>query len=206
MTNSTTCWVKATMSCALTWRTLKTRHVTSSTAVLASGTRRPSTRCRYPDIRGMLVRKRLPDTHMKTSTMMIIIKIENTSLWRFRLLDMYVYFFFQIDFVDDCFTQTIHNVNFSTKDQDNDASDVQCANTYFSGWWHNSCHCANPNGLYLAGPNSRYGRGMTYSPWHTQYYSLKSTKLMVRRNVQQNTKAWLQDHEPVEVEVPLNLD
>ena len=122
---------------------------------------------------------------------------------------MYVYFFFQIDFVDDCFTntntntntQTIHHMKFSTKDRDNDAYYGHCANLYFSAWWHNSCHCANPNGLYLEGETSLYdkGKGMTYDYWHTHTYSLKSTKLMVIRNVQQNWEALLQVHEPVEV-------
>lgn len=109
---------------------------------------------------------------------------------------MHVYFFFRIDFVGDCFTNTIQFMKFSTKDQDNDAFDGHCAVAYNSGWWHNNCHCANPNGLF--------GQGMTYRHWHTQTYFLKSTKLMVRRNVQQNREALLQVHESVEV--PFNPD
>nr|XP_022309172.1 ficolin-2-like [Crassostrea virginica] len=98
--------------------------------------------------------------------------------------------------VGDCFTNTIQFMKFSTKDQDNDAFDGHCAVSYNSGWWYNNCHCANPNGLF--------GQGMTYRHWHTQTYFLKSTKLMVRRNVQQNREALLQVHESVEV--PFNPD
>ncbi|XP_048751642.2 ficolin-2-like [Ostrea edulis] len=85
--------------------------------------------------------------------------------------------------VGDCFTSGINNMKFSTKDQDNDATSGSCAVRYQSGWWHNSCHCSNPNGLYLAGETSIFGDGITYSPWLTHYYSLKTIQLMVRRVV-----------------------
>lgn len=70
---------------------------------------------------------------------------------------------------------------FSTKDQENDESSDNCAELYQSGWWHNACHCANPNGLYLAGNNSVYAVGIVYQPSTGYYYSMKSIKLMVRR-------------------------
>ncbi|XP_048751641.2 ficolin-2-like [Ostrea edulis] len=87
--------------------------------------------------------------------------------------------------VGDCFTsgQPINNMKFTTKDQDNDAYPENCAVKYPSGWWHNSCHCANPNGLYLAGETAVYAEGIMYKPWLTEYYSLKTIQLMVRRVV-----------------------
>ncbi|XP_048769808.2 ficolin-1-like [Ostrea edulis] len=88
--------------------------------------------------------------------------------------------------VGDCFTSIhpINNMKFTTKDQDNDVkSGNNCAAQNQSGWWHRMCHCANPNGLYLAGKTPVYARGITYSPWRTQYYSLKTTQIMVRRVV-----------------------
>lgn len=72
-------------------------------------------------------------------------------------------------------------MKFTTKDQDNDESSKNCAKEFQSGWWHNACHCANPNGLYLAGNNSVYAVGIVYIPWMGHYYSLKSTQLMVRK-------------------------
>uniref|UniRef100_A0A8W8MA27 Fibrinogen C-terminal domain-containing protein n=2 Tax=Magallana gigas TaxID=29159 RepID=A0A8W8MA27_MAGGI len=86
--------------------------------------------------------------------------------------------------VEDCFTRAsgINNMKFTTRDQDNDPYlTANCANLYPSGWWHNQCHCANPNGLYLDGQTNQFGKGITYNPWLTQYYSLKTISLMVRR-------------------------
>lgn len=87
-----------------------------------------------------------------------------------------------ISLVDDCFGASINNMMFTTKDQDNDKLlQGNCAELYPSGWWHNRCHCANPNGVYLAGNTSIFAVGIVYEPWRGQYYSLKSTRLMVRR-------------------------
>lgn len=85
--------------------------------------------------------------------------------------------------VDDCFgtVRGINNMMFSTKDQDNDKWSDNCAEVYQSGWWHNECHCANPNGVYLAGNNSISAVGIVYEPRRGDFYSLKSTHLMVRR-------------------------
>eukprot|EP00105_Crassostrea_gigas_P042108 XP_019926256.1 PREDICTED: microfibril-associated glycoprotein 4 [Crassostrea gigas] len=89
--------------------------------------------------------------------------------------------------VGDCFTNalTIHkvmnNMKFSTRDQDNDRDTGECAAITKSGWWHRSCNCANPNGLYLAGETTLFNQGVTYHPWRDKFYSLKSTRLMVRR-------------------------
>ncbi|XP_056002854.1 ficolin-2-like [Ostrea edulis] len=87
--------------------------------------------------------------------------------------------------VGDCFTSghPINNMKFTTKDQDNDLNSGNCAVQYQTGWWLKSCHCSNPNGLYLAGETSIYAKGITYSPWLTHYYSLKTIQLMVRRVV-----------------------
>eukprot|EP00105_Crassostrea_gigas_P043146 XP_019927294.1 PREDICTED: fibrinogen-like protein 1 [Crassostrea gigas] len=86
--------------------------------------------------------------------------------------------------VDDCFThelRPINNMMFSTWNQDNDVSKNHCANQFKSGWWHRSCHCANPNGLYLWGENTQRSQGITYTSWRSTYYSLKYVHLMVRR-------------------------
>lgn len=70
---------------------------------------------------------------------------------------------------------------FSTQDKDNDRSSFEdCANKYQAGWWYHYCHCANPNGKYLAGNNTQYGVGITYKAWRGQLYSLKSIQFMVK--------------------------
>ncbi|XP_062574227.1 ficolin-1-like [Saccostrea cucullata] len=88
--------------------------------------------------------------------------------------------------VDDCFLTGVpaahlNNMKFSTKDQDNDLYSLNCAIKFKSGWWHNACHCSNPNGLYLAGNTTIFAEGVVYAPWRTYYYSLKSMRLMVKR-------------------------
>ncbi|XP_061170778.1 ficolin-2-like [Saccostrea echinata] len=91
--------------------------------------------------------------------------------------------------VADCFltgvsNALINNMKFTTVDQDNDLrSGENCAILFKSGWWHNACHCSNPNGLYQGGDTTIFAQGIVYEPWRTYYYSLKSMRLMVRRVV-----------------------
>lgn len=97
--------------------------------------------------------------------------------------------------VGDCFTSLggINNMKFTTKDQDNDPYNSEnCAIKYPSGWWHRTCHCSNPNGLYLSGNTTLFGKGITYNPWLTHYYSLKTTRLMVRVVNKNNDSSLLQ--------------
>lgn len=88
-------------------------------------------------------------------------------------------------FVADCFMaaeRRINNMMFSTMDKDNDIIYFECANRFRAGWWYSYCHCANPNGEYLAGHNTQSGVGITYGAWHGLNYSLKFTQLMVKPN------------------------
>ena len=49
---------------------------------------------------------------------------------------------------------------FSTPDRDNDNWPSNCAQQYKSGWWHNSCYCANLNTPYN-NPYIRYWTGFS---------------------------------------------
>ncbi|CAC5383138.1 Fibrinogen-like protein A,Ryncolin-4,Angiopoietin-related protein 7,Angiopoietin-related protein 1,Ficolin-3,Ficolin-1-B,Techylectin-5A,Ficolin-2,Ryncolin-1,Tenascin-R,Fibrinogen-like protein 1,Angiopoietin-1,Tenascin-X,Fibrinogen C domain-containing protein 1-A,Tenascin-N,Ryncolin-3,Tenascin,Fibroleukin,Fibrinogen C domain-containing protein 1,Ryncolin-2,Angiopoietin-related protein 6,Techylectin-5B,Angiopoietin-related protein 2,Angiopoietin-2,Microfibril-associated glycoprotein 4,Fibrinogen alpha chain len=76
-----------------------------------------------------------------------------------------------------------HNgMMFSTKDRDNDMYLSSCAYNCKGAWWYKFCHAANLNGEYLGGQHTYYPRGMKWRAWKGDYYSLKATKMMIKRH------------------------
>ncbi|XP_072448387.1 angiopoietin-related protein 3-like [Chiloscyllium punctatum] len=75
-------------------------------------------------------------------------------------------------------------IPFSTKDRDNDLhADINCAEQHSGGWWFSACGESNLNGKYLRSKiNRRTDRkkGIFWKTWKGNYYSFKSTQLMVR--------------------------
>ncbi|VDI24207.1 Hypothetical predicted protein [Mytilus galloprovincialis] len=71
---------------------------------------------------------------------------------------------------------------FSTKDKDNDIVQIGCAQTYKGAWWYNGCHSSNLNEEYLGGNHSNYANGIIWNTWAGYYYSLKSTRMMIKRH------------------------
>ncbi len=79
----------------------------------------------------------------------------------------------------------IHNgMPFSTKDKDNDKWYTNCAKDFHGAWWYVACHTANLNGLYYhTGGTPERGKGVVWYTWkNSLYYSLKKTKMMVRKH------------------------
>ncbi|CAF1185586.1 unnamed protein product [Adineta steineri] len=73
-------------------------------------------------------------------------------------------------------------MRFTTRDQDNDVSSTkQCAENFFSGWWHKDCTVVNLNGLYIRG-NDTSATGIFWSGWLGGNYSLKSCSIKIRPN------------------------
>ena len=70
---------------------------------------------------------------------------------------------------------------FTTRDQDNDASVYNCAQTFKGAWWYISCHHSNLNGLYHGGSHSSYADGVNWYTWKGYYYSLKFTEMKLRQ-------------------------
>lgn len=76
---------------------------------------------------------------------------------------------------------SVHNgKRFSTKDRDNSGHD--CANTLMGAWWYETTCIgySNLNGLYLEGHHETYGVGVNYFHFRGDYYSLKSTEILIR--------------------------
>ncbi|XP_060703058.1 angiopoietin-related protein 3-like [Hemiscyllium ocellatum] len=75
-------------------------------------------------------------------------------------------------------------IPFSTKDRDNDLhTDINCAEQHSGGWWFSACGESNLNGKYLRSKiNRRTDRkkGIFWKTWKGNYYSFKSTQLMIR--------------------------
>ncbi|XP_052873620.1 LOW QUALITY PROTEIN: ficolin-2-like [Anopheles cruzii] len=71
-------------------------------------------------------------------------------------------------------------MKFSTLDSDNDIWPKSCAVTYTGAWWYSNCHKANLNGRYLRGHTKIYAAGMMWHTFRGYYYSLKSSKMMIR--------------------------
>lgn len=70
---------------------------------------------------------------------------------------------------------------FSTKDNDNDTWEKNCAAKYGNGWWFNRCHHTNLNGIYFKKQTST-GAGITWYYWENgnKWESLKSSKMMIK--------------------------
>lgn len=74
-------------------------------------------------------------------------------------------------------------MKFTTFDRDNVPHKVyNCAVQFKGAWWyHSGCHHSNLNGKYLSGHHTTVGDGINWSGWKGFFYSLKSTKMMIRK-------------------------
>ncbi|XP_052075408.1 microfibril-associated glycoprotein 4-like [Mytilus californianus] len=83
---------------------------------------------------------------------------------------------------DDGDSLSYHTGNmFSTHDRDNDKYPTSCAVNFKGAWWYQNCHLSNLNGAYLSGGMGSYADGVIWKKWKGYYYSLKSTKLMIKK-------------------------
>ncbi|XP_030391426.1 ficolin-1-like [Gopherus evgoodei] len=76
---------------------------------------------------------------------------------------------------------TDHNgMMFTTYDQDNDVSEINCAETYKGAWWYRGCHMSNLNGLYLKGAHESYADGVNWASNKGYQYSYKMAEMKMR--------------------------
>ncbi|XP_061167446.1 fibrinogen C domain-containing protein 1-B-like [Saccostrea echinata] len=103
-----------------------------------------------------------------------------------------VYTTFYIGDEDNKYTLTVSGYNgtagdslashngykFSTKDQDNDRYDGNCATKWHGAWWYGWCYSSNLNGEYAQSALS----GWKYVTWEHWKYdgALKKTVMMIR--------------------------
>ncbi|VDI27332.1 Hypothetical predicted protein [Mytilus galloprovincialis] len=74
-----------------------------------------------------------------------------------------------------------HNTyKFSTKDQDNDNHNMDCAKQAAGGWWYNGCHQSNLNGIYKKGKPD-FWNVVSWKGTKGDRYSLKFARMMIRR-------------------------
>lgn len=77
--------------------------------------------------------------------------------------------------------QALLKRKFTTKDMDQDTWETDnCAERYKGAWWHNQCHNANLNGMYLSGETEQFATGMVWAPWKGYRYSLKTSQMKFR--------------------------
>ncbi|XP_028413263.1 ficolin-1-like [Dendronephthya gigantea] len=73
-----------------------------------------------------------------------------------------------------------HNqMQFTSKDSDNDESIRNCAITWRGAWWYKKCHSSNLNGLYL-GAGQINATGISWYHWKKSHYSMKKTEMKIR--------------------------
>ncbi|XP_069107986.1 microfibril-associated glycoprotein 4-like [Argopecten irradians] len=70
---------------------------------------------------------------------------------------------------------------FSAKDKDLDTWAQNCAQKFHGAWWYKDCHKSNLNGKYLSGPTTTFANGVVWYQFKGHHYSLKSSKMMIRR-------------------------
>ncbi|XP_075115263.1 ficolin-2-like [Leptodactylus fuscus] len=75
-----------------------------------------------------------------------------------------------------------HNgMKFSTRDQDNDPDNRNCADLYKGAWWYKMCHISNLNGLYLPGKHDTFANGINWYEGKGFNYSYKRSEMKIRR-------------------------
>ena len=83
---------------------------------------------------------------------------------------------------EDSMTVWHNDMDFSTKNNDNDEHSGNCAEVYKGAWWYNRCHTSNLNGLYLRGNHDSYADGVNWKAWKGYYYSLAVSEMKTRHD------------------------
>ena len=76
-------------------------------------------------------------------------------------------------------------LRFTTSDRDHDYScSYNCASQYRAGWWYDKCfNKASLNGRYSSTESVSSWRGIHWTTWKPDTYSLKSVEMKIRPNL-----------------------
>ena len=75
-----------------------------------------------------------------------------------------------------------NNRLFSTKDNDQDSANYNCATVHHGGgWWYGACGFTTLNGVFYPKANVNYHDGIWWYYWHGHKYSLKETTMMIQK-------------------------
>ena len=69
---------------------------------------------------------------------------------------------------------------FTTRDQDNDIFNGNCATDFKGAWWYEACNLSNLNCLYYKGNHSSFADGVNWLDWRGQYYSVKRAEMKIK--------------------------
>ncbi|XP_048588727.1 ryncolin-1-like isoform X2 [Nematostella vectensis] len=69
---------------------------------------------------------------------------------------------------------------FSTKDQDHDTYNSNCAVMRKGAWWYWSCNNSNLNGKYFQGGKASNSDGINWGTWKNYSYSFKRSEMKIR--------------------------
>eukprot|EP00794_Sanderia_malayensis_P002451 gene2451-2822_t len=72
------------------------------------------------------------------------------------------------------------NMQFSTKDKDNDQDSRNCARTYHGAWWYRGCHYSNLNGLHPSKGVVSTASGISWYTWKGKYDTIKFSEMKLR--------------------------
>ena len=76
----------------------------------------------------------------------------------------------------------IHDqMQFTTRDSDNDIYPDNCAIMFEGAWWYSECHEANLNGRYYNEPMQSFGHGINWLTFRGHEESLKHVVMKIRR-------------------------
>ncbi len=75
----------------------------------------------------------------------------------------------------------VNGLKFTTKDNDQDPYDGNCAVNYHAAFWYRSCHYANLNGIYYSSEQTPANpKGVVWYHWKGYEVSLKRSEMKLR--------------------------